>query len=58
MNSIEFRHLPAYQRQALQMFMQGRSYEEIARKTGLSMGTVKSRISRARHTLSVRLEEE
>ncbi|HZT43403.1 MAG TPA: sigma-70 family RNA polymerase sigma factor [Chthonomonadaceae bacterium] len=51
------RYLPAYQRQALQMFMQGRSYEEIARETGLSMGTVKSRINRARRTLSARLEE-
>jgi RNA polymerase sigma-70 factor (ECF subfamily) len=51
-------HLPRHQRQALLLFVQGRSYKEIAIVTGLSMGTVKSRISRARSTLSAHLEAE
>ena len=34
------------------------SYEEIADNTGLSMGTVKSRINRARHKLQEMLKDE
>ena len=50
------RHLPAYQRKMMEMYhAEGRSYEEIARETGLSLGTVKSRLSRARHMLRERL---
>src|SRR5262249_886468 len=50
------RHLPSYQRRMVVMFHEeGRSYEEIARETGLSLGTVKSRLSRARHMLRERL---
>jgi RNA polymerase sigma-70 factor (ECF subfamily) len=50
------RHLPSYQRRMVEMFHEeGRSYEEIARETGLSLGTVKSRLSRARHMLRERL---
>jgi RNA polymerase sigma-70 factor (ECF subfamily) len=50
------RHLPGYQRRMMEMYhAEGRSYEEIARETGLSLGTVKSRLSRARHMLRERL---
>jgi len=49
-------HLPRYQRRMVQMYhTEGRSYEEIASETGLSLGTVKSRLSRARHMLRERL---
>jgi RNA polymerase sigma-70 factor (ECF subfamily) len=50
------RHLPGYQRRVMEMYhAEGRSYEEIAHVTGLSLGTVKSRLSRARHMLRERL---
>src|SRR5579871_5258009 len=52
------RTLPAYQREVLDLFLQGFSYEQIAEETGLSMGTVKSRLNRARKTLQERLEAE
>ncbi len=49
-------HLPQYQRRMMEMYhAEGRSYEEIARETGLSLGTVKSRLSRARQMLRERL---
>ncbi len=49
-------HLPAYQRQVLRMYhTEGKSYEEIASMTGLSIGTVKSRLNRARTMLRERL---
>jgi len=49
-------HLPAYQRQVLRMYhTEGKSYEEIAAATGLSIGTVKSRLNRARNMLRERL---
>lgn len=49
-------HLPAYQRQVLRMYhTDGKSYEEIAEATGLSIGTVKSRLNRARNMLRERL---
>ena len=49
-------HLPAYQRQVLKMYhADGKSYEEIAAETGLSIGTVKSRLNRARTMLRERL---
>lgn len=50
-------HLPSYQRHMMEMYhTEGRSYEEIARETGLSIGTVKSRLSRARQMLRSRLD--
>ena len=49
-------HLPAYQRQVLRMYhTEGKSYDEIAEATGLSIGTVKSRLNRARTMLRERL---
>lgn len=50
------KHLPQYQRRMMEMYhAEGRSYEEIAQETGLSLGTVKSRLSRARQMLRERL---
>jgi RNA polymerase sigma-70 factor (ECF subfamily) len=50
-------HLPAYQRIMMVMYhAENRSYEEIAATTGLAIGTVKSRLSRARQMLRRRLE--
>jgi len=54
--SKAIRHLPEYQRKMMVMYhAENRSYEEIARLTGLSLGTVKSRLSRARQMLRERL---
>lgn len=50
------KHLPSYQREVLQMYhAEGKSYEQIAEATGLSIGTVKSRLNRARTMLRERL---
>jgi RNA polymerase sigma-70 factor (ECF subfamily) len=50
------KHLPAYQRQVLRMYhTEGKSYGQIAQATGLSIGTVKSRLNRARNMLRERL---
>ena len=52
-------HLPAYQRQALKMyFAQEKTYQEIATATGVSIGTVKSRVHRARKMLCKRLASQ
>jgi RNA polymerase sigma-70 factor (ECF subfamily) len=49
-------HLPGYQREVLKLYhADGKSYEQIAETTGLSIGTVKSRINRARAMLRERL---
>ena len=51
------RHLPRYQREMLEMYhAEGRSYKEIAKRTGIPLGTVKSRMARARVTLRERLD--
>ena len=47
-----YRRLPSAQRQALALVgANGLSYEEAAEATGCMVGTVKSRVSRARHQL-------
>ena len=49
-------YLPAYQRQVLRMYhIEGKSYDEIVLMTGLCIGTVKSRLNRARLMLRQRL---
>jgi RNA polymerase sigma-70 factor (ECF subfamily) len=53
-NAID--HLPYRHRIMIEMYhTQGISYEEIAQITGLAIGTVKSRLSRARRMLRERL---
>ena len=52
-------HLPAYQREVVRMYhSDGKSYEEISQTTGLSIGTVKSRLNRARTMLRERLQPQ
>jgi RNA polymerase sigma-70 factor (ECF subfamily) len=52
----ELSRLPENQREALVLYeTEGLSYEEIAEMTGTNIGTVRSRISRARDTLKQRL---
>ncbi len=49
-------HLPYYHRIMIELYhSNGKSYEEIAKVTGLSIGTVKSRMYRARQMLRERL---
>ena len=49
--------LPAVQRELVVLRdMEGRSYEDIARITGLRGGTIKSKLARARQKLRERLE--
>ncbi|GES41298.1 RNA polymerase sigma-70 factor (ECF subfamily) [Rhizobium sp. ERR 922] len=43
--------LPTYQRDALLMIVDGLSYDDAARLSGCEIGTIKSRVSRARATL-------
>jgi RNA polymerase sigma-70 factor (ECF subfamily) len=50
--------LPAYQRQPFLMhYRDGRSYSEIAAEEHIPLGTVRSRLSRARTELKRRLTE-
>jgi RNA polymerase sigma-70 factor (ECF subfamily) len=51
-----FDHLPPDLRRSLAMHLQGYSYERIAATLGVALGTVKSRIHRARAMLRERLE--
>ena len=49
-------YLPEYQREVVKMYhFEGKSYEEIALATGMSVGTIKSRLNRARTMLRDRL---
>ena len=49
-------HLPAYQQNAMRMYyIENKSYQEIAEATGFSIGTIKSRLNRARTMLRERL---
>jgi RNA polymerase sigma-70 factor (ECF subfamily) len=51
-------HLPFDQRTAIILReIDGLSYEEIAYSLGIAIGTVKSRLTRARHTLRIELQE-
>lgn len=51
-------HLPFEQRTAIVLReIDGMSYEEIAYSLGVAIGTVKSRLTRARHALRVELQE-
>lgn len=36
--------------------LEGKSYEEISRITGVNLGTVKSRLHRARHSFAQRIQ--
>lgn len=49
--------LPAYQRDALLLIVDGVSYEAAAQHCGCEVGTIKSRVSRARMTLAQMLGE-
>ncbi|HZT42405.1 MAG TPA: RNA polymerase sigma factor [Chthonomonadaceae bacterium] len=51
----DLQHLPAYLRTTLTMHLKGYSYEQTAATQGISIGTVKSRIWRARSMLRKRL---
>ena len=50
--------LPAYQRDALLLIVDGVSYEAAAERCGCEIGTIKSRVSRARTTLAEVLGEK
>jgi RNA polymerase sigma-70 factor (ECF subfamily) len=51
-------HLPAYQRAVFTALAAGQSYDEISRQEGLPVGTVKSRVARARAFLQGYLGRE
>lgn len=54
-----YRRLPSIQQQALAMIgANGLSYEEAAQQMGCMVGTMKSRVSRARHRLNGMLNEK
>ena len=57
--SVEFDRLPNYQREALhQITLEQRSYEDVSKSTGCAIGTLKSRVHRARLVLRARLDGE
>jgi RNA polymerase sigma-70 factor (ECF subfamily) len=49
--------LPQHMRQALMLVVSGRSYVDAAKDCGCEIGTIKSRVSRARMALMVALDE-
>lgn len=49
--------LPAYQRDALLKVSAGTSYEDAATSLGCEIGTIKSRVSRARRTLANKMDD-
>jgi RNA polymerase sigma-70 factor, ECF subfamily len=57
--SVEFDRLPNYLREALcQITLEQRSYEDVSKSTGCAIGTLKSRVHRARLVLRARLDGE
>ena len=55
--SVEFDRLPDYQREILrQITIEQRSYEDVSKSTGCAIGTLKSRVHRARSVLWARLD--
>ncbi len=52
----EIAQLPEAQRSVLTMFAEGTSYEEAAAQLGVPVGTVRSRLFRARETLRQRVD--
>ena len=51
------RELPEHHRLVFRLReLEGKSYEEIAKITGVNLGTVKSRLHRARHSFAQRIE--
>ncbi len=52
----EIQLLPAEQRQCLELKIEGYSYEEIAKRLGLSLGAVKSHLQNGRRMLWLKLE--
>ena len=57
--SVEFDRLPDYQREVLrQIVIEQRSYEDVSKSSGCAIGTLKSRLHRARLVLRTRLDGE
>lgn len=54
---VALNRLPAYQRDVLLLIVDGVSYEDAAQLYGCKVGTIKSRVSRARTTLAQMLGE-
>lgn len=50
-------YLPPYQREAMVHYAEGKSHEEISSLIGVPIGTIKSRLNRARANLRIYLED-
>ena len=57
--SIEFDRLPDYQKEVVrQIVIEQRTYEDVSKSSGCAIGTLKSRLHRARLVLRARLDGE
>ena len=57
--SVEFDRLPDYQKEVVrQIVIEQRTYEDVSKSTGCAIGTLKSRVHRARLVLRARLDGE
>ena len=57
--SIEFDRLPDYQKEVVrQIVIEQRTYEDVSKSSGCAIGTLKSRLHRARFVLRTRLDGE